>query len=68
MKPLLCALLASVAFAGCRSTDTVEIEHACICGTPEGAIEQCLHADCVAGKDNPENPSCACGTLSIEEQ
>ena len=71
MKKLLPAMLISlVALAGCRSDDSSQMsadDFECICGTPENAINSCLHPDCVSGQGNDKNPDCHCGTLSIDE-
>ncbi len=37
----------------------------CTCGSPEADLDGCAHALCVAGKHNPDNPDCVCGTLSL---
>ena len=70
-KKLLPAMLISlVALAGCRSDDpkpTSAQDFECICGTPEGAVNSCLHRDCVSGEGNDDNPDCACGNLSIDK-
>ena len=38
---------------------------ACNCGTPLGDLEGCAHPACMAGKNNPDNPDCVCGTIEI---
>ena len=58
---LLAALLLPFA-AGCKST---RAEAPCHCGTAMGDLEGCAHPLCRAGKNNPENPDCVCGTLEI---
>jgi hypothetical protein len=50
---------------GCRSTST-DSDIPCNCGTPEAAMQGCLHPKCVSGEGNPDNPECVCGTLSIK--
>lgn len=70
MKILPALLISLLALAGCRSDDSSQApegDFPCICGTPDAAIKQCLHPLCLSGEGNPENPECACGTLSIDE-
>lgn len=52
---------------GCRST-SASSENPCTCGTPEAAMDGCAHPLCLAGKTNPDNPECVCGTLSFEKK
>jgi len=62
-----CGLLAVACLAlaaGCRSSSPAA-EVACTCGTPSADLNGCAHKTCLAGKTNPENPDCVCGTLSI---
>ncbi|MFT7484830.1 MAG: hypothetical protein ACI9F9_000674 [Candidatus Paceibacteria bacterium] len=63
---ILAFLLALPVLAGCRSQESDAHQFPCICGSPEAAINACLHLDCASGEGNDENPDCACGTLSIE--
>ena len=59
---LTVALLAT----GCRTNENrQEVEFPCTCGTPEAAIEQCLHPLCANEENNPDNPDCSCGTLNL---
>jgi hypothetical protein len=30
-----------------------------------GELEGCAHPLCMAGKNNPANPKCVCGTIEI---
>ena len=66
--PTILAVLATLALTGCRSDKTSSVEFPCNCGTPEAAIEGCLHPVCVEGETNPDNPDCACGTLSFGKE
>jgi hypothetical protein len=59
---LLVALLLVLPIS-CKSTST---EVPCTCGTPMGDLEGCAHPLCVAGKHNPANPDCVCGTIEIK--
>lgn len=52
----------------CRSSEPAPVDFACTCGTPEAALEPCLHAACAEGHQNVDNPECACGTLSFGEE
>ncbi len=67
MRTILALILALAALVGCRELDSDEPEFDCICGTPEGAIELCLHPACVAGETNPDNHECACGAMSLDD-
>jgi hypothetical protein len=72
-SPLLAplVLLAALATAGCRSDETSRADRPdfpCTCGTPEAAVESCLHRLCAAGETNPDNPDCVCGTLSFAKE
>ena len=60
-------LLTLALFAtGCRTNDhRQEIDFPCTCGTPEAALEACLHPLCAIDKANPDNPDCNCGALNI---
>lgn len=49
----------------CTSTPEADSAVPCRCGTPLGDLEGCAHADCLAGRNNPDNPDCVCGTLEI---
>ena len=49
----------------CRSTDKKAAELPCTCGTAEADFQGCPHASCLAGRNNPDNPLCVCGTMSI---
>lgn len=72
--PLWTSLVAAaaLALAGCRSgkgnSAPVDAPFPCTCGTPEAAVESCLHPLCVAGETNPDNPECACGTLTFGKE
>lgn len=52
----------------CHSGGEAEVPFPCICGTPEAAMESCLHGPCADGKNNVENPDCVCGTLSFGKE
>jgi hypothetical protein len=68
MKFALLSLIACTFLIGCRAPQAESsYEFDCICGTPEAALEPCLNPLCAAGKNNPENPDCACGTLNLED-
>ncbi|TAH38179.1 MAG: hypothetical protein EYC70_06035 [Planctomycetota bacterium] len=63
----LLPLFAAVALAlpiACGSNSSAE-DIACTCGTPQADLEGCAHSLCLAGKTNPDNPDCVCGSLSI---
>jgi len=47
----------------CKSTPSEDLP--CVCGTPMGDLEGCTHPLCLAGRNNPDNPDCVCGTLEI---
>jgi len=49
----------------CRSTEPNDSP--CTCGQAAADIEGCSHAKCLAGQNNPENPDCVCGTLSLKK-
>ena len=69
MKPQLLALMVGIAaLAGCRSSAADTAEFDCSCGTPEAAIEGCLHKSCTMGETNADNPECACGTLTFGKE
>lgn len=54
--------------AACTSAPTADVSDAdapCRCGTPMGDLEGCGHADCRAGRENPDNPDCVCGSLEL---
>lgn len=63
---LVLAALVALAASSCISNGTAD-DFPCICGTPEAAIDACLHPLCADNETNPDNPDCACGTLSFEE-
>jgi hypothetical protein len=67
MKPLLSFLIALglLSCVACVSDPTAAADAPCRCGTPLGDLEGCAHADCRAGRNNPDNPDCVCGTLEI---
>ena len=54
-----------LAALGCRSGGGSAANIPCTCGTPEADLEGCAHPTCLAGKTNPDNPDCVCGSLSI---
>lgn len=57
---------ASLLVVGCRSQDhRQEIDFPCTCGTPEAALEACLHPLCINDEFNPDNPDCNCGELNL---
>ncbi len=60
-------LIASVYLPLSCKSNSAAAEVPCTCGTPTADIEGCAHASCLAGRTNPENPDCVCGTLSIPE-
>jgi hypothetical protein len=63
--PLLAiVLLASLPLA-CKSKPSAAETVPCTCGTSMGDLEGCAHPLCVAGKTNPDNPSCVCGSIEI---
>jgi hypothetical protein len=74
--PTALALLAALfcASLGCKSRGAAP-EHApadlsalpCTCGTPEADLEGCAHWLCLEGQNNPENPDCVCGSLSLPQ-
>ena len=57
---LALSLLPVACRSGARSTGVP-----CTCGQPEADFRGCAHQVCLAGRRNPENPDCVCGTLSI---
>ena len=65
MKLLSCllALVLWCSVAACVSAPPADVP--CRCGTPLGDLEGCAHVDCRAGRNNPDNPDCVCGTLEI---
>jgi hypothetical protein len=67
MLSRLLALAVILLPLGCRSTSASD-GIPCTCGTPEAAMEGCAHPLCLAGKNNPDNPECVCGTLSFENK
>jgi len=59
-------LTAALLATGCRSQDhSQEIDFPCTCGTPEAALESCLHPLCANDENNPDNPDCNCGDLNL---
>ncbi len=61
-------LTAALLATGCRSKDhRQEIDFPCTCGTPEAAMESCLHPLCVDEQNNPDNPDCSCGALHVPD-
>jgi hypothetical protein len=60
--PVVLVLLAG---AACVSDPAASADVSCRCGTPLGDLEGCAHAACRAGRNNPDNPDCVCGTLEI---
>ena len=73
-KSLLTALVlvAAGAAAACKTDRDHEqpspTDFPCICGTPEADMEACLHPACAGGETNPDNPDCACGTLTFGKE
>jgi len=65
MKTLSALLVAALLVALPSSCKSPAPELPCLCGTPEGDLEGCTHPQCRAGKVNPDNPKCVCGTLDI---
>ena len=61
---LLFSLLLILSPLACRSSSSLR-EVPCTCGTPKADMQGCAHATCLAGKQNPDNPECVCGALSI---
>lgn len=53
--------------AGTDSAAGEAVEVECICGTTRGDLVGCEHEACAAGRTNPENPDCVCGTLTAGE-
>ena len=67
MKPihaLLLVVLSALPLA-CKSSGTKDANIPCTCGQAEADLDGCAHAACLAGKNNPDNPDCVCGSLSI---
>ena len=63
---LLFSLLLILSPLACRSSSSSSLrEVPCTCGTPQADMQGCAHATCLAGKQNPDNPECVCGALSI---
>jgi len=62
LRTLLLAALFLPLSSSCRSVAT---DIPCRCGTPMGDLEGCAHPDCIAGRNNPDNPDCVCGTIEI---
>ena len=70
MKTLSAVLLAALLVAlpsSCKSSGSDDAAAAvpCRCGTAEADLEGCAHPACRAGRTNPDNPECVCGTLEI---
>ena len=63
MLLLIAALLLSLG-ASCKSP---EPEVPCRCGTAMADLEGCAHPECVAGRQNPDNPQCVCGQIEIPQ-
>jgi len=61
---LVAALLLALPMA-CKSSSSSSADVPCRCGTPIGDLEGCAHPSCMAGKNNPDNPDCVCGTIEI---
>jgi len=61
---LLALILLPVACRGTQSSGDIP----CTCGSPEADFEGCAHPKCLAGENNPDNPDCVCGTLSIPKK
>ena len=61
---LMAALLLALPMA-CKSSSSSTADIPCRCGTPLGDLEGCAHPACMAGKNNPDNPDCVCGTIEI---
>lgn len=59
---VMIALLATLS-TSCKSTSDADIP--CRCGTPMADMEGCANPICRAGKNNPANPDCVCGTIEI---
>lgn len=53
--------------AACKSDSSSSADVPCRCGTAMGDLEGCAHSACRAGKPNPDNPQCVCGTIDIPE-
>jgi len=65
LLPFLAALSLAVACASPAEDASAPADVPCRCGTPMGDLEGCAHSDCRAGRNNPDNPDCVCGTLEI---
>jgi len=68
MKTLSVVLLAAfltVLPSSCKSSGSDAEAIPCRCGTPMADLEGCAHPLCRAGKTNPDNPDCVCGSLDI---
>jgi hypothetical protein len=65
LSVLLLAALFLPLTSACTSAPEAEADVPCRCGTPLGDLEGCAHEDCRAGRNNPDNPDCVCGTLEI---
>ena len=64
---LVAALLVALPMA-CKSSSSSSASSEgvpCQCGTPLGDLEGCAHPTCLAGRNNPDNPDCVCGTIEI---
>jgi len=62
LLPLLVAALLLALAPSCKSpSDDIP----CTCGTAMTDMEGCAHPACLAGKANPDNPSCVCGQIEI---
>ena len=51
--------------SSCKSSGSEKADVPCRCGTAMADFEGCAHPTCRAGKTNPANPECVCGTLDI---
>jgi hypothetical protein len=64
---LVAALLVALPMACKSSSSSSESSEGvtCQCGTSLGDLEGCAHPTCLAGRNNPDNPDCVCGTIEI---
>lgn len=54
----------------CKSEESAEAGRGeanlpCTCGEGSTDFEGCANALCIAGKQNPDNPNCVCGEISL---
>jgi hypothetical protein len=73
MKTSLTLLLLVASVIGCKTPDSSShaakaADYPCNCGTPEAAFEACLNPLCAKGQNNPANPDCVCGKMTIGEK